>query len=208
LLNILKKHKVFLISDEAYEHVLYEGMHQSIMSLVDQETELAHRIISVFTMSKSYAMTGLRLGYIHSKNKELMKNMKKVVLYTANGVNSITQYGGIAAIYGPQDDRLHMISVFEKNRDILFDAVNKSRVLSCSFRPKGAFYIFAKINENWEGYESRKDDKAFVNYLIDKGRCGATPGSIFGPTGKAYVRFSYACATEMVEKAAAFIQSL
>ena len=202
LLIIAKKHNIYIISDEAYEHITYDDFqHTSIASLAQQNEEMLKQIISVFTFSKSYAMTGWRLGYAVTTNKEVLAAMKKVVLYTANGINSITQWAGVAAITGDQQFLTEMTSVFKKNRDILLEGIRQSKYLSMTYSPKGAFYCFPKISEEWPGYNGDKSDVAFANYLIDNGKLGCTPGSIFGPGGNGFIRFSYACSTEMVEKA-------
>ena len=199
LLVLAKKYNLIIISDEAYEHITYDDFkHTSIASLVQDQPELLKQIVSVFTFSKSYAMTGWRLGYAVTTNKDLITAMKKVVLYSANGINSVTQWAGLAAISGEQKFLTKMKSVFKKNRDILLDGINQSKYLSMTYSPKGAFYCFPKISEEWQGYNGDKSDVAFANYLIDNGKLGCTPGSIFGPGGNGFIRFSYACSTEMV----------
>ncbi|MCB0278750.1 MAG: pyridoxal phosphate-dependent aminotransferase [Calditrichaeota bacterium] len=202
LLAIAERHNLFIISDEAYEHITYDDFqHTSIASLAQGNPELLKQIISVYTFSKSYAMTGWRLGYAVTSNAEVLSAMKKVVLYSANGINSVTQWAGLAAISGEQKFLAKMKSVFKHNRDLLLAGIQQSKLLSMTYTPKGAFYCFPKISDNWDGYEGDKSDVGFANYLIDNGKLGCTPGSIFGPGGNGFIRFSYACSTQMVEAA-------
>ena len=106
-----------VVSDEAYEHVIYDGAeHVSFASLPG----MYERTVSVFTFSKSYAMTGLRLGYVITPDKQLMERMQKVVLYTTNGINSIAQYGGVAALTGPQDCVRDFQAEYQARRDFFY----------------------------------------------------------------------------------------
>ncbi len=209
LLDFAREHDLYLVSDEAYEDIVYDGaVHVSPASLVENDPGMKERVISVFTFSKSFAMTGWRLGYAVTSNRALMASMKKVALYTGNGVNSITQWAGIAAVEGPRDFLADMLTGFKTNRDRLVEGIRGARFLSLEQSPPGAFYCFAKIAEDWPGYEGDASDHAFANYLIDKGNMGCTPGSIFGPGGRGYLRFSYACAPDQVERAVARLRQL
>jgi aspartate/methionine/tyrosine aminotransferase len=202
IIKVAEKYNLIIVSDEAYEHIHYDNHeHISPLSLVKGNKDMEEKIITVFTFSKSYAMTGWRLGYVVSKSKKIISAMKKIVLYSANGVNSITQWAGIAAIEGDQSFLTTMQTQFKKNRDLLTYGIEQSRFLNLEFKPKGAFYCFPKISEEWEGYLGQKTDEAFASYLIDNGKLGCTPGSTFGPGGDGYMRFSYACSYEMLEKA-------
>ena len=202
IIKIAERHNILIISDEAYEHIHYDNHeHISPLSLVKGNKELEEKIITVFTFSKSYAMTGWRLGYVVSKSQKIIAAMKKIVLYSANGVNSISQWAGKEAVDGDQTFLSQMKKQFLKNRDLLIYGIEQSRYLNLDFKPKGAFYCFPKISEDWEGYLGERTDTAFANYLIDNGKLGCTPGSTFGPGGNGYMRFSYACSYEMLEKA-------
>lgn len=205
LLKLSDEFGFTIISDEAYEHVIYgDTPHISISALATSSQQ--ERIVSVFTFSKSYAMTGWRIGYLATKNEMLIARIKKMVLYSANGVNAPTQWAGIAALKMNDDFKKHMLSVFETNQEILAAAIDDSKYLRLLHRPKGAFYCFPKLSENWQGILGDNSDSAFVDYLIEKGKLGCTAGSIFGPGGKGFIRFSYACSTEMVKQAAEVIR--
>lgn len=198
LLELAEKHSLYLISDEAYEDIIYDDEHISLGSLAqDYSQEVRDLVISCFTFSKSYAMTGWRLGYVACSSKEFADNVKKLILYTINGVSTPTQYGGIAALEGPQECVSQMVTAYRERRDILFEGVNQTDFLECATRPAGAFYLYAKVKESWDG--SAWD---LVNYLIDKYSLGSVPGDIFYDDQPS-IRFSYACSTDMIRKAVA-----
>ena len=196
--EIAEKHNLLLVSDEAYEHVVYDGFkHVSIGSLPAAQ----NRTISVYTMSKTYAMSGLRLGYLAITNPQLLDRIKKLVRCTINGVNSVTQYGAAAALNGPQDATQSMAQEYQKRRDILFSALEEAPYLR-AFKPGGAFYLWARIQPEWPGYNGMSDDWSVTNYLIDTVGVGSSPGSAFGAAGDGYLRFAFSCSTEQVEEAA------
>jgi aspartate aminotransferase len=196
--KIAEKHNLLLISDEAYEHVLFDGAsHVSLGSL----PAARNRTISVYSMSKTYAMSGLRLGYLVITDPALLQRIKKLVRCTINGVNSITQYGAAAALNGPQDATLSMAREYQKRRNILFAALEKSPYVK-AFNPGGAFYLWARILPDWPGYDGKKDDWSMTNYLIDSAGIGSSPGSAFGSAGGGHIRFAFSCSTAQVEEAA------
>jgi aspartate aminotransferase len=196
--QIAERHNLLLVSDEAYEHVLYDGAeHVSLGSLPAAQ----NRTISVYSMSKTYAMSGLRLGYLVVNDPLLLERIKKLVRCTINGVNSVTQYGAAAALSGPQEATKAMAQEYQKRRDILFNALAEAPYLK-AFKPGGAFYLWARILPEWPGYDGRRDDWSMTNYLIDAAGIGSSPGSAFGPAGKDHIRFAFSCSTEQVEEAA------
>ena len=196
LLDIAEKHDLYIVSDEAYEHIIYDETHHSIAAVAkDRPAKVRDKIITCFTFSKSYAMTGWRLGYTTCSSQEFADNMKKMILYTINGVSTPSQYAGIAALEGPQDNVIAMRDTYRKRRDLLFDGVNSTDLLECKTPPKGAFYLYAQITDNWSA--SAWD---LVNYLIDNYSMGSVPGDVFYDDQKA-IRFSYACSTDMIERA-------
>jgi aspartate aminotransferase len=195
---VAEKHDLYLVSDEAYEHVIYDGReHVSLGSLPGAQD----RTISVFSLSKTYAMSGLRLGYVIVNQAVLLERMKKLVRCTINGVNSVTQYGAAAAIKGPQHATRSMAQEYQKRRDMLFAALEGVPVLDV-FKPGGAFYLWARIRPEWPGYDGRTDDWSMTNYLIDKAGIGSSPGSAFGAAGAGHIRFAFSCSTDQIEEAA------
>jgi aspartate aminotransferase len=198
---IAEKHNLLLISDEAYEHVIYDKVpHLSPGSLPAAQG----RTITVYTMSKTYAMSGLRLGYLAVPDAHLLDRIKKLVRCTINGVNSVTQHGAAAALNGPQDATRSMGLEYQKRRDVLFSALEEAPYLR-AFKPEGAFYLWAKIQPDWPGYEGKRDDWSVTNYLIDKAGIGSAPGSAFGAAGAGHLRFAFSCSTAQVEEAAGLL---
>ncbi|HEX8221087.1 MAG TPA: aminotransferase class I/II-fold pyridoxal phosphate-dependent enzyme, partial [Chloroflexia bacterium] len=192
-----------IISDEAYEHITFDGAeHVSFASLPGMYLRTA----SVFTLSKSYAMTGLRLGYVVSPDKLLMERMQKVALYSATGISSITQWGGLAALTGPQDCVVAFRDEYRARRDLFYDGVRRVPVFRGS-PPKGAFYAFMRIADDWSAPDGRTGSWAMTEHLL-KVKVGSAPGVIFGPSGEGYLRFSTACDREDLTGALEAMQAL
>ncbi|MGE5250216.1 MAG: aminotransferase class I/II-fold pyridoxal phosphate-dependent enzyme, partial [Bacteroidota bacterium] len=152
----------------------------------------------------TYAMSGLRLGYIALQDDHLLERLKKLVRCTINGVNSVTQYGAAAALNGPQDATRQMAAEYQKRRDTLLAALEESPYVR-AFNPGGAFYLWARIQPDWPGYQGQADDWSMTNYLIDQAGIGSSPGSAFGEAGAGYIRFAFSCSTAQVEEAAALL---
>ncbi len=185
--GIAVRHNLWVISDEAYEHVIFDGLqHASIGSMPGME----NRTITCYTFSKTYAMTGLRLGYMATNDDLIVDRCRKLLRLTTNGVPSITQWGGVAAMTGPQDAVKQMAAELEVRRNIFFDGLKTITAFE-SFRPQGAFYVWSKIADAWPGYQGTRDSWAMTNYLIDKGGVGTSPGVAFGQSGEGYVRFAF-----------------
>ena len=196
VLDIAEKHGLWIVADEAYEDIVYDNEHVGIAGLAGPRPQkVRDRIVSCFTFSKSYAMTGWRLGYVVSTNRALTDRIKKMILYTVNGVSTPTQYAGIAALEGPQDAVSRMCREYRKRRDLLFEGVNQTPFLRCPEPPSGAFYLYAQITDEWASSAWE-----LVNYLIDRFALGSVPGEVFFDTRRA-IRFSYACSTEMIAAA-------
>ncbi|MGB8213034.1 MAG: pyridoxal phosphate-dependent aminotransferase [Anaerolineales bacterium] len=195
---IAEKYNLLLVSDEAYEHIIFDGrQHISVGSL----PAARDRTISVFSMSKTYAMSGLRLGYLVLDDAHTLERLKKLVRCTINGVNSVTQYGAAAALNGPQEATLAMNQEYQVRRDMLFDAIAESPYLQ-AFKPHGAFYLWARLQPDWPGYSGKMDDWSMTDYLIDQAAIGCIPGSAFGPAGAGHIRLAFSCSTAQVQEAA------
>jgi aspartate/methionine/tyrosine aminotransferase len=184
---------LWLISDEAYEDVVYDGAeHVSAASLPD----MYDRTISVFTFSKSYAMTGLRLGYVALRDAALRERMKKVLFYTASNVSSIIQFGGIGALEGPQDTVSAFRRELQARRDLFYEGIRAHAAgVFSGTPPKGAFYAFLRINPEWRSGQpaaSASASWAMTEFLIARGRIGCVPGADFGANGEGYIRFCFA----------------
>ncbi len=185
---IARERNLWVISDEAYEDVVFEGEHVSIASLPG----MYERTIPFYTFSKSYAMTGLRLGYIAIANQMIRDRAKKILFYTASNVASVVQYGGVGALEGSQ----HCIETFRTEllarRDLFYSGVREAANVVFSGRPPaGAFYAFLKIDPTWRG-QGPSQSWAMAEHLIRNGRIGCVPGVDFGAAGEGYVRFCFA----------------
>lgn len=202
IVKVAEKHGLWIVSDEAYEHVLYDGHPHVSAAALGYD-----KVVSLFSMSKSYAMSGLRLGYLACNDDLLIERMSKLLRCTVNGVNSATQYGAIAALTGPQDATASMAAEYQLRRDALWDALEGLKVLH-PFKPQGAFYMWARIDDSWAGYSGKRGGWAMTEYLIDQSGIGSAPGEVFGPAGAGHVRFAFSCSTSQVVEAAALLKTI
>jgi aspartate aminotransferase len=190
--DLCRDRGIWLISDEAYEDVLFEGEHVSPASLAG----LYERTVSVFTFSKSYAMTGLRLGYLVAQDPKLRERMKKVLFYTASNVASVVQFGGIGGLEGSQDPVRSFREELKGRRDFFYAGIRDAAGHVFSGEPpRGAFYAFLRIDPDWVapgGIKADSQSWAMTEFLISKGRIGCVPGADFGANGEGYVRFCFA----------------
>jgi aspartate aminotransferase len=189
---LAEKHDIWIISDEAYEDVVYDGgEHVSAASLPG----MYDRTISFYTFSKTYAMTGLRLGYVAAKDPTLRDRMKKALFYTASNVSSVVQFGGIGALEGSQAAVAGFRSELQARRDLFYQGIRESAGdVFVGAPPRGAFYAFLKINPDWVPPSGKAESLswAMTEYLIAEGRIGCVPGVDFGAHGEGYLRFCFA----------------
>ena len=179
--QIAIEHDLFILTDEIYEHLVYDGVERhSIASLPDMK----NRTISMFGFSKTYAMTGWRVGYTHAP-PEVMKNMIEIHSQMVLCTNAIAQHAALAALTGPKTTIEDMRRKYERRRDILINGLQRLGFKISA--PKGAFYAYANISKfGHSGLE-------FAKRLARDGKVLAYPGTAFthGDSGKDYVRFSY-----------------
>jgi len=199
---LAEQHNLYLVSDEAYEHVIFDGKeHISLGSL----PAARERTFSTFSMSKTYAMSGLRLGYlVIPDNDVVLERLKKLVRCTINGVNSVAQWGAVAALNGPQEATRAMAVEYQLRRDTLYDALVNAPYVA-PFKPSGTFYLWCKMKPDWVGYGGKQDDWSMTNYLIDTAGIGSSPGTAFGVAGEAHIRFAFSCSTAMVAQGASLL---
>jgi aspartate aminotransferase len=191
LAEFAERHDLWVISDEAYEDVIYEGAHTSLASLPG----LYDRTIPLFTLSKTYAMTGLRLGYVAIRDTLIRERATKILFYTASNVVSIVQHGAIGALQGPQDCIEAFRTELRARRDLFYRGVdNAAAGLFTGTPPAGAFYAFLRIDPRWPGGAASTASLSWrlVEHLIQQARVGCVPGVDFGPHGEGYVRFCFA----------------
>jgi aspartate/methionine/tyrosine aminotransferase len=189
---IARERNLWVISDEAYEDLVYNGEHLSIASLPD----MYDRTIPLFTFSKSYAMTGLRLGYFALKDAALRARALKVVAYTTSNVSSVVQYGGIGALEGSQGYIETFREELRARRDLFYAGLKtSSHGAFDGTPPDGAFYAFVRINPEFAkeaGITGPSLSWAMAEHLIKHARIGCVPGADFGPSGEGYIRFAIA----------------
>ena len=191
LAAIAQKHGLWVISDEAYEDVVFDGEHVSIASLPG----MYDRTIPLYTFSKSYAMTGLRLGYIAIKDATIRDRAKKLLFYTASNIASVVQYGGIGALEGAQDCIETFRTELRARRDLFYAGIrDMAGDVFSGQPPAGAFYAFLRIDPAWRDGDGSTASVSWrmVEYLIAKARIGSVPGVDFGSNGEGYIRFCFA----------------
>lgn len=197
--NVLIKYPhIFILSDEIYEKINYAGKHHSLASY----PELEGRIAVINGMSKGYAMTGWRMGYLAGP-KELVQACDKIQGLMTSGASSVSQMASVAALNGPQDEVEVMRNTFEKRRNIFHAALSLIPNLPCNL-PEGAFYLFPDVSyylgaKTPEGKTITTADELCL-YLLDKGHVSAVSGEAFGHAN--CIRFSYAAAEELLIEAA------
>jgi aspartate aminotransferase len=180
-------HDLLVLSDEIYEKIIYDREHVSIGAMDGMQ----ERTITVNGFSKAYAMTGWRLGYV-SAPPEVLKGMLKIHSHSVSSATTFAQYGGVAALKGPQETVAEMAKEFKLRRDILVDDLNAVGI-KCQ-KPDGAFYAFADVSEYGNGDEVSEK-------LLTDAHVAVTPGSAFGPSGKDFIRISYATSQERIREA-------
>jgi aspartate aminotransferase len=181
---------VAVMSDEIYDHMVYDGdEHVCLLNY----PSIRDRLILLNGWSKTYAMTGWRLGYSIWPAK-LYDFARKLAVNSYSCVNAPTQYAGLAALKGPQGDVKKMVAEFDKRRKVVVEGLNKLPGVSCR-TPKGAFYAFPNVkNTGWKA-------KALASTLLDEAGVAIIGGPDFGILGEGYIRVSYANSTENILKA-------
>jgi aspartate aminotransferase len=200
ILDVLKRHShVWLMSDDIYEHLVYDGL--DFVTAAQLEPALSDRTLTVNGVSKSYAMTGWRLGYAGGP-RQLIAAMAVVQSQSTTNPSSISQAAAVEALLGSQDIIAERRSVFERRRNKLVERLNEIDGISCR-RPGGAFYAFAScadlIGRRTPGGMLIDSDTAFCEYLLDSYDLALIPGSCCGLAP--YIRISYAASEAKLEEA-------
>ncbi|MFX1521702.1 MAG: pyridoxal phosphate-dependent aminotransferase [Promethearchaeota archaeon] len=179
---------LFIITDEVYEKFIYEGEHVPIATL-----GVADRTILVNGFSKTFSMTGWRLGYVCGE-VDVLKAIGLAHMFTTVSTASFAQKAALAALTGPKNSIYEMRDEYRQRRDFFVKELNKIDKISCVM-PKGAFYAFPNITA------TGKTSISFSESLIDKAKVVTVPGNAFGNLGEGYVRMSYACTRENLKEA-------
>jgi aspartate aminotransferase len=177
---------LIVIADEAYEDIVYDSEHFSIASL----DGMFERTITTFTLSKSYAMTGWRIGYA-AATEPWMTGLRKALLYSSNGVSTPTQWAALAAFTTDSDFLGTSRAAYRERRDLLVGGLNELG-LTCD-PPAGAFYAFPDVTR------ISADSREAAEVLLNRAQVATVPGVVFGPHGEGHVRFSFSTSIEAIQ---------
>lgn len=181
-----RERNLIVIADEAYEDLVYDGEHVSIASLEG----MIERTITTFTLSKSYAMTGWRIGYVVAA-EPWMTGLRKTLLYSTNGVSTPSQWAALAAFTEASSFLATAREAYRERRDLLIAGLNEIG-LRC-LPPAGAFYAFPDVTR------IHKESRAAAEILLDRAQVATVPGVVFGEHGESHLRFSFSTSIEVIE---------
>lgn len=180
LADLAKDHNLLVLSDEVYEKIVFDGMkHYSIGA----EPGMMDRTITISGFSKTYAMTGWRMGWLIAP-KLIFKGVNKIQQHSITHAVSFAQYGALAALTGSQEPVKMMVKEFQERRDLIMKLIREIPQFHCDV-PKGAFYVFPR-------YDNKMKSDEMAIYLMDKAEVACTGGSSFGSAGEKHLRLSYA----------------
>ncbi len=186
---VANRDDVFVLSDEIYSRIIYEGKHESIASLPGMK----EKTILLDGFSKTYAMTGWRLGY-GVMRKDLAQKVAQLMTNSNSCTCTFTQIAGIEALKGPQDEVDRIDAEFKKRREVIVSGLNNIKGITCK-KPHGAFYAFPNIKG------TGMDSKKLGDYLLNEAGVAVLPGTAFGKYGEGYLRLSFANSVENIKKA-------
>ncbi|MEW5842870.1 MAG: pyridoxal phosphate-dependent aminotransferase [Bacteroidota bacterium] len=194
---IVEEKKLFVLSDEIYENLIYDN--NKFVSFASLGEEIKRRTIVVNGFSKSYAMTGWRIGYAAGQ-EEFIKAMNKIQSHSTSNASSISQAAGLEALNGPQDFIPMMRNEFERRRNFVYEQLCSIKGIKC-FKPKGAFYVFPNV-ESYFGKSTSvfRIEHSFdlAMYLLHEAKVATVPGSGFGAEG--HLRLSYSTSMENLKE--------
>jgi len=189
--EICAERDIPVLADEVYEHILYEGEFASIATFPGMST--SERTIILHGFSKTYAMTGWRLGF-GIMPKAIAEQVTLLMINSNSCTNAATQWAGVEALKGPQDSVREMVRAFRERRDVIVQGLNEIPGITC-LKPKGAFYVFPNIRGT--GMTSKECE----TFLLEEAGVAALSGASFGAYGEGYLRLSYANSVENILKA-------
>lgn len=198
LADVAAKHDFWIIVDEIYAQLVYGGFKQ--VSILEVAPELKHRIIIVDGVSKTYAMTGFRIGWMLAP-EHVAKECDKVQGQATTNPTTTAQYAALAALRGPQEPIESMRAAFEVRRSLVVNGLNAIPGISCRM-PEGAFYAFFSVKgllgKKTPDGKTLDDDLAVAAYFLEAGQSAMVPGAAFGAPG--YMRMSYATSNAQIEE--------
>ncbi|HUS70980.1 MAG TPA: pyridoxal phosphate-dependent aminotransferase, partial [Anaerolineae bacterium] len=192
---VATEHDLMVLSDEIYDRILYEGEHVSFLSMPGVQD----RTILLNGFSKTYAMTGWRLGY-GVMPEGLAEHITRLMTNSNSCTATFTQWAGVEALRGPQDSSAKMVEEFKRRRDVIVPGLNAIDGIRCAM-PKGAFYVFPNI----EG--TGMSERELADYLMEEAGVAVLAGTSFGEYGRGFIRMSYANSIENIQKALANVES-
>jgi len=203
LVSVARERDLWIVSDEAYEDVLYAPYaHHSVAAVAGDWSD---RVISVFSFSKSHAMSGLRVGYVVTRSAAIQERIQKLLRCTINGVNSLAQWAALAAVTGPQEHLQAMRDEYTLRRDLLLAALDGVPGVH-AFTPRGAFYVWAEVDPSLYQRLAVSGADELSSKLAANG-IGSAPGDAFGEQCTDAIRFAFSCDTDMVRTGAAVLRA-
>lgn len=187
--RLAKDNNTFVLSDEIYSEMIYEGGHGSIISYPGMK----ERTVLVDGFSKTYSMTGWRLGFAAAP-EDFAEKMGYLLTHSVGCTATFTQHAGVEALEGPQEPVNRQVETLKEKRDLLVEGLNSIDGLSCA-KPRGAFYAFPNVAS------FRKDEKELADYLLEKAGVAVLPGTAFGAGGEGYLRLCYSAPRSELEEA-------
>jgi len=188
--DIAEDHNLLVLSDEVYNRIVYDGFRMRSMATFPN---VRSQVIVINGFSKTYAMTGWRLGYVFA-DKTIMEAIDKIIQTSTTCPASFVQKAGVAALRGPQDCVTKMVEKYDRRRRFIVEKLNEVARVHCEM-PKGAFYVFPDFSSlKMPSFE------VSMRLLEEEGVC-CTPGSVFGECGEGYLRLSYATSIEVISEA-------
>ena len=191
---LIKNKNVHILSDDIYEHIIYDNFN---FFTIAQISKLKNRTLTMNGVSKSYAMTGWRIGYAAGP-KEIIRAISKIQSQSTSNPSSISQAAAVEALNGNQDFIQERSNAFKERRDFVVNSLNSIKGISC-LKPNGAFYVFPSCKKLLGKKTKLKTDSEFVEKLLEKSNVAVVQGSAFGLDG--YFRISYATSMENLRKA-------
>ncbi|HEX9654523.1 MAG TPA: pyridoxal phosphate-dependent aminotransferase [bacterium] len=186
--EVARQRNILVLSDEVYKNIIYEGQHESFYSLPGMKD----LTILLDGFSKTYAMTGWRLGW-GVMPEELAKKVEKLIINSNSCTSTFSQYAAIQALKGPTDEVDAFVEEFRKRRDFIVAGLNDIPGISCIV-PKGAFYVFPNVKK------LRVSSQKLEHHLLNNAGVAVLSGTAFGKYGEGYLRFSYANSIENIDK--------
>ncbi len=187
--KVKERTDLIIVSDEVYSRIIYEGEHRSVASLPGMK----EKTVIIDGFSKTYAMTGWRLGY-GVMRKDLAEKIAQLMINSNSCTCAFAQKAGVEALQGPQDEAERMVKQFKRRREVIVDGLNKIDGITCK-KPQATFYVFPNVKE------VNMDSQKLPGYLLNNAGVAALSGAAFGEHGRGYMRFSFANSIPNIEKA-------